>query len=752
MKSHLVSYFCAGTLLAMAPMAAQAAVFPHAEDFNDGVANNFITAGSGGIYTVTGQPGVYGYQASVNSTGPLNGSTAISITAVASTGYEISTKFTLSSFSGTGAANVGVGFLGDSADFSAGTQYRLLYQLAGSDAGRIHLFRNGSVISYSTGSIAPAVGQEYTIKVRVIPANGSYIIRGTLSAGTASIATETSQATLHTGSYFGYRTAVNASNVNVIYDDFSVHGTETDLLVTGGLTVLGDTDLVGNTLKLGGTGSGDEAVKVDYTETESANTLTTVATRESAVFTWAENGASTTKPKMTLGSGNTLTLFDASGSPSIWLNPQEVELGGGIQILGNLYVGGGISLGNGSQLLTWESADVRYIRNSDSPDHGNDSVALNGSIATGDQSTAMSSGTALGWLSTAMTDGVASGLFSTAMSGGEASGQVSTALTRGVAWGFQSTAINEGTTHHGFSLAVGQGTLTYGDHQVVVGTYNVANEPTEYYQYADDVFVVGNGVPNARSTAFIVKRDGSIHVEGTSAMKGNVVVGTPEQVANLNVSGNTSISGNLTVSGTVSTAAGSYLQNSATGTNAFGLGSGEATGEGAFAVNNAWAWGDGSFAVTNGIAAGPQSAALTNGSAFGWGSTAITSGYAEGFQSTAIGPASNAKGVVQVVVGINNVPQGDALNWVPTDDLFVIGNGGETTIPDEVSPGVSSNALTVHKNGDLRVAGNVQSKGGFRTPPMGDLDMGDFKTGVNPAALPTDANPGMNAGLRYPNE
>jgi hypothetical protein len=103
-------------------------------------------------------------------------------------------------------------------------------------------------------------------------------------------------------------------------------------------------------------------------------------------------------------------------------------------------------------------------------------------------------------------------------------------------------------------------------------------------------------------------------------------------------------------------------------------------------------------------------------------------------------------------VGINNVPQGDALNWVPTDDLFVVGNGGETVIPDEVSPGVSSNALAVHKNGNLRVAGNVQSKGGFRTPPMGDLEMGDFKAGVNPAAPQTDTNPGLNAGLRYPGE
>ena len=97
------------------------------------------------------------------------------------------------------------------------------------------------------------------------------------------------------------------------------------------------------------------------------------------------------------------------------------------------------------------------------------------------------------------------------------------------------------------------------------------------------------------------------------------------------------------------------------------------------------------------------------------------------------------------MIGRLNVSQGNPTTWVPTDDLFVVGNG-------DADEWVPSNAFVVHKNGNVRAAGNVQSKGGFRTPPMGDLDMGSFTAGTNPAAPSTDAKPGLNAGLRYPTE
>jgi hypothetical protein len=100
-------------------------------------------------------------------------------------------------------------------------------------------------------------------------------------------------------------------------------------------------------------------------------------------------------------------------------------------------------------------------------------------------------------------------------------------------------------------------------------------------------------------------------------------------------------------------------------------------------------------------------------------------------------------------VGYYSVPQGDPVNWVPTDDLFVIGNGGEALTEGEVTTAANpSNAFVVHKNGNVRVAGDIDTKGTIRVKPSGDLSMGAFTQGTNPANEQT----GLNAGLRYPTE
>jgi hypothetical protein len=61
-----------------------------------------------------------------------------------------------------------------------------------------------------------------------------------------------------------------------------------------------------------------------------------------------------------------------------------------------------------------------------------------------------------------------------------------------------------------------------------------------------------------------------------------------------------------------------------------------------------------------------------------------------------------------------------------------------------VWPETQSNAMSLQKNGKLRVANTVESKGGFRTPKMGDIEMGLFTAGPDPTTL--------NAGLRYSGE
>jgi hypothetical protein len=68
------------------------------------------------------------------------------------------------------------------------------------------------------------------------------------------------------------------------------------------------------------------------------------------------------------------------------------------------------------------------------------------------------------------------------------------------------------------------------------------------------------------------------------------------------------------------------------------------------------------------------------------------------------------------------------------DDLLIVGNG-------TAYPPAASNAVKVRRNGAMRAAGVVESKVGFRTPKMGDIEMGLFTAGPNPATL--------NDGLRY---
>jgi hypothetical protein len=85
-------------------------------------------------------------------------------------------------------------------------------------------------------------------------------------------------------------------------------------------------------------------------------------------------------------------------------------------------------------------------------------------------------------------------------------------------------------------------------------------------------------------------------------------------------------------------------------------------------------------------------------SASGLGAVAI--GYdsgASGQYSTAAGLFTTASGYDQFVIGQYNIPQGSSTTWVPTDELFTIGNG--------TSASSKSDAFLVKKNGDTTVSG-----------------------------------------------
>lgn len=126
------------------------------------------------------------------------------------------------------------------------------------------------------------------------------------------------------------------------------------------------------------------------------------------------------------------------------------------------------------------------------------------------------------------------------------------------------------------------------------------------------------------------------------------------------------------------------------------------------------------------------------GSAGGVGAVVVggESNYAPAYNSFASGVYSTTQAAYSFVIGSSNLPQGHMTAWVPTDDLFVVGNGDPYSWGDD-----RSNAFIVQKDGATRAAGTFEAKGGVRVPPSGDIPMGAFTAGNNPADL--------GAGLRY---
>lgn len=109
----------------------------------------------------------------------------------------------------------------------------------------------------------------------------------------------------------------------------------------------------------------------------------------------------------------------------------------------------------------------------------------------------------------------------------------------------------------------------------------------------------------------------------------------------------------------------------------------------------------------------------------GYGATALGNGSrADADYSGSIGQ-TDATSMSQFVVGNYNVLGGNPHSWVPTDDLFTVGNGGDDQH--------RSNAFSVKKNGDTTVAGNLTVVNAIIVQPQGDLSMGAFTAQPSPA-------------------
>ena len=104
------------------------------------------------------------------------------------------------------------------------------------------------------------------------------------------------------------------------------------------------------------------------------------------------------------------------------------------------------------------------------------------------------------------------------------------------------------------------------------------------------------------------------------------------------------------------------------------------------------------------LAIGAVSTAMGDGTtAVGNSSTAMGTGTtASGFNSTAMGVFNTAQAYASVVLGRFNVIAGDATQWIATDPVFVIGNGGGAS---------RNNAFEVLKNGNTTIDGDLTITG-----------------------------------------
>jgi hypothetical protein len=179
------------------------------------------------------------------------------------------------------------------------------------------------------------------------------------------------------------------------------------------------------------------------------------------------------------------------------------------------------------------------------------------------------------------------------------------------------------------------------------------------------------------------------------------------------------------------------ITNASVGSNSIAFGGGTASGQQSFSsggtasgylstalgnstASNQYALAVGGYSSASGntaVAMGYGATASGNysfsfgGMALGDNSTAFGGGTATGVSSVVFGAGSGsyAQAAYSVVMGRNNVMEGDPATWVTTDPLFVVGNGTGT------SPSLRSNAFVVYKNGDIKIP-----------KAQGDIIMGEF--------------------------
>lgn len=424
---------------------------------------------------------------------------------------------------------------------------------------------------------------------------------------------------------------------------------------------------------------------------------------------------------------------------------------------------------------------------------GNSSVALGQSVgASGDSSFAAGY-----WSSAVGNASVALG--SWAYAGNEAS--VALGGPNICAKGDNSFAAGSwSTTWTANSAALGYGLWVTRPNQIALGSWNDSvrtDLPT------DLIFVLGNGLeppasdPYGKYTPYTNPNQSNaieVQLSGRTTIR-NKNYQTDSTAEALNVLGSASVSGNLTVGGSpvlTQAAANTTFATQASVTSQFASlntqlstnyvdksANSLAMGTDATAAGGGWALGDysiaaggaisiGTWAGNNGGAASGDVSISLGYASHGFGTGAISMGsynWAAGENTVSIGAGSYTSsknsiavgnGVItyrwgQIVLGTYNV---FTENWtdttLPTDEIFIIGNGTSDT--------ARSNAFVIKRNGDAQLTASLTVQGRrdpaevvndpattkiipqtgqeVLIPEQGDISMGEFRNGSLPLATP----------------
>jgi len=227
------------TLICLGFSPVSAALVPYNQNFDGLTAGTDISSSGFTEATATGTADYSLTGTALNATvssasGGANRAAGIDITdlgGVTNRNFVVTTDFILNSSTGSASSttNFGLGILGDTANFSTGNQYRILYTAYqnGTANNTLSIVENTTTQATSAGTITEFNGMAGTITV-----TGTYNLSGhlqldaVLTSGSSSITASFLDTTPKNGTFFGYRTAVNASgssaSLDVTYDNFSV--------------------------------------------------------------------------------------------------------------------------------------------------------------------------------------------------------------------------------------------------------------------------------------------------------------------------------------------------------------------------------------------------------------------------------------------------------------------------------------------------------------------------------------------------